>query len=94
MLIQAAHRASYARNTYLSALYRRIAARRGRKRAAIAVARSILVITYHMLRDGTEYRDLGGNYFDLRNEQQVQHRLVKRLEGLGLKVTIEPMGSV
>lgn len=93
MLVQAAHAASYAKNTYLAALFRRIAARRGRKRAAIAVARSILVIAYHMLRDGTEYRDLGGNYFDLRNEQQVQHRLVKRLEQLGLKVTLEPARS-
>ena len=89
-LVQAAHAASYAKNTYLSALFRRIAARRGRKRAAIAVARSILVIAYHMLRNGTEYRDLGGNYFDVRNEQQVQHRLVKRLEQLGLTVTLTP----
>ena len=92
-LVQAAHAASCAKNTYLSTLFRRIAARRGRKRAAIAVARSILVIAYHMLRDGTEYRDLGSNYFDMRDEQQVQRRLVKRLEQLGLKVTVQPASS-
>jgi transposase len=89
-LVQAAHAARSSRGTYLSARYRRLAARRGRKRAAIAVARSILVSAYHMLRDGTEYVDLGGDYFDKRNEDQVQRRLVKRLEGLGLKVTLEP----
>jgi transposase len=89
-LVQAAHAAGSSRNTYLAARYRRLAARRGRKRAAIAVARSILVISYHMLRDGTDYVDLGGDYFDKRNEDQVQRRLVKRLENLGLKVTLEP----
>ncbi|MBN1681144.1 MAG: IS110 family transposase [Anaerolineae bacterium] len=89
-LVQAAHAARSSRGTYLSARYRRLAARRGRKRAAIAVARSILVSAYHMLRDGTDYVDLGGDYFDKRNEDQVQRRLVKRLEGLGLKVTLEP----
>jgi len=90
MLVQAAHAAGTTKNTYLSAQYRRLAARRGKKRAAIAVARSILVIAYHMLSDGTEYVDLGANYFDKRNEQRVQYQLVKRLERLGLKVTIEP----
>ena len=90
MLVQAAHAAGTTKNTYLSAQYRRLAARRGKKRAAIAVARSILVIAYHMLRDGTDYVDLGGNYFDKRDEQRVQHQLVKRLERLGLKVIVEP----
>jgi len=88
-LVQAAHAASRTRDNYLAAQFRRLAARRGKKRAAIAVAHSILVIAYHMLRNGTEYRDLGGDYFDRRNQAQLQRNLVKRLEGLGLQVTLE-----
>ncbi len=89
-LIQAAQAAGRSKDTYLAAQFRRLAARRGKKRAAVAVAHSILVIAYHMLRDGTEYRELGGNYFDQRNQEQLQRNLVKRLEGLGLKVSLEP----
>lgn len=93
-LVQAAHAASRTKDNYLAAQFRRIAARRGKKRAAIAVAHSILVIAYHMLRDGTEYRELGGDYFDKRNKAQLQRNLVKRLEGLGLQVTLEPVAVV
>jgi transposase len=90
-LVQAAHAAGHRRDHYLGAQYHRLAARRGKQRAAIAVAHSILVIAYHMLLRGTEYVDLGADYFDKRNEQQVQHRLVKRLEHLGYKVSLEPV---
>jgi transposase len=90
MLVQAAHAVSRTKDNYLAAQFRRLAARRGKKRAAIAVAHSILVIAYHMLRDGTEYRDLGGDYFDKRNKEKLQRNLVRRLEGLGLKVMLEP----
>jgi transposase len=90
MLLQAAHAAGRSRDNYLSAQFRRLASRRGKKRAAVAVAHSILVIAYHMLRDGTDYRELGGDYFDNRNKDQIQRGLVRRLEGLGLKVTLEP----
>ena len=93
-LVQAAHAASRTKDNYLAAQFRRLAARRGKKRAAIAVAHSILVIAYHMLRDGTEYRELGGDYFDKRNKAQLQRNLVKRLEGLGLQVTLEPVAVV
>jgi hypothetical protein len=93
-LVQAAHAASRTRNNYLAAQFRRLAARRGKKRAAIAVAHSILVIAYHMLRNDTEYRDLGGDYFDNRNKEQLQRGLVKRLEGLGVKVTLTPTTAV
>ncbi|MFZ5502531.1 MAG: IS110 family transposase [Pseudomonadota bacterium] len=89
-LVQAAHAAGRTKDNYLSAQFRRLAARRGKKRAAIAVAHSILLIAYHMLHNGTAYRDLGGDYFDKRNEAQLQRHLVKRLEGLGMKVTLEP----
>lgn len=89
-LVQAAHAVSRTKGNYLAAQFRRLAARRGKKRAAVAVAHSILVIAYHLLRDGTEYRELGGDYFDKRNQEQLQRTLVKRLEGLGLKVVLEP----
>lgn len=90
-LVQAAHAAGHTKDNYLSAQYRRLAARRGKKRAAVAVAHSIVVIAYHMLKRGTDYVDLGGDYFDHRNEQYLQRSLVNRLEKLGLKVTVEPL---
>jgi transposase len=89
VLVQAAHAAAHTKDTYLAAQYRRIASRRGSKRAAIAVAHSILVIIYHLLRDGTTYQDLGANYFDERERQSVEHRLVHRLERLGYQVTLQ-----
>ncbi len=93
-LVQSAHAVSRTKGNYLAAQFRRLAARRGKKRAAIAVAHSILVIAYHMLRDGTEYQDLGGDYFDKRNKDQLQQRLVKRLEGLGLQVSLQSAAAV
>jgi transposase len=90
ILVQAAHAAGRRKDNFLGAQFRRLAARRGKQRAAVAVAHSILVIAYHMLQYGTPYVDLGGDYFDKRNEQQLQRSLVKRLERLGLKVTLEP----
>src|SRR3954451_17594991 len=65
-LIEAAHADARSHGTYLAAQYRRLAARRGAKRAAVAVGHSILVSVYHLLRDGQAYHDLGGNYFDER----------------------------
>jgi transposase len=53
------------------------------------VARSILVIVYHMIRDGTTYTDLGVDYFDKRNQAQTERRLISRLEQLGYIVTLE-----
>ena len=81
-------------NNYLSALYRRLAARRGKKRATIAVAHNLLVIAYYILRDQTCYRDLGPDYFDRINPGGLRRRLTKRLEGLGFKVTLEPVAQV
>src|SRR5215467_11447328 len=79
LLIQSAHAAAHSKNTYLAAPYHRIASRRGPKRAALAVAHSILVIIYHVLRDRKPYRDLGNNFFDERDRQRVEQRLVRRL---------------
>jgi transposase len=90
LLVQAAHAAARKKGTYLAAQYRRLAARRGTSRAAIAVGHSILVIAYHLLRRGTVYRDLGPNYFDERDRAAVERRLVRRLESLGYTVSLQP----
>jgi len=89
-LVQAAWAASHTKDTYLSAFYRRLAARRGRKRALVGLGHAILVIMYHMQRTGTDYADLGGDYFERRDKDRLTRRLVRRLESLGLKVTLEP----
>ena len=89
-LCQAAWAVSTKRNNYLSALYRRLAARRGSKRATIAVAHNLLVIAYYLLRDQTCYQDLGPDYFDRLNPEGLRRRLTKRLENLGFKVILEP----
>lgn len=93
LLVQAAHAAAHSKKTYLSAQYHRIASRRGAKKAALAVAHSILVIIYHLLRDRSTYKDLGGNYFDERDRQIVQKRLIQRLERLGYQVELQPMAQ-
>lgn len=78
------------KETYLRAQFRRLAPRRGKNKAAMAVAHSILVIAYCLLRDGTSYTDLGFTSFDERDRDRVIQRSVKRLEALNLKVTVEP----
>lgn len=92
-LVQAAHAAGRTKGTYLQAQYRRLAARRGKSRAAVAVGHSILVIIYHLLRDGTVYEDLGPQYFVQRDRQGAERRLVRQLEGLGYTVTLEPRAA-
>ena len=89
-LTEAAHGAAHTKKTYLAALYQRIAARRGRKKAVIAVAHAILVIVYHLLTRHEPYKELGANYFDDRDRQEVERRLVKRLRGLGYDVILQP----
>ena len=88
-LVEAAKAAGRTRQTYLSAQYHRLAPRRGRNKAAVAVAHSILIISYHLLKDGGSYDDLGPDFFDRRNQDALEHRLVSRLEALGNKVSIE-----
>jgi transposase len=87
-LCQCARAVSTKRRTDLSALFRRLAARRSVKRASIAVAHAILTIAYRIIRDGTAYRDLGPNYFDSLDPARLKRKLVKRLEGLGFHVTL------
>jgi transposase len=89
-LTQAAWAASHTKETSLSARYRRLAARRGKKRALVALGHTILVIVYHILKRGTIYQELGGNYLDRLEPERTTRQLVKRLEELGHKVTLEP----
>lgn len=88
-LCQAAWAAARASRTYFSEQFKRIAARRGKKRAIMAVAHSLLVTIYHMLKDGAEYKELGAKWFDQINPEKLTRYLVKRLEGLGHKVILE-----
>ena len=90
-LVEAARAAARTKGTYLAAQYRRLAARRGAKRAAIAVAHSLLGIVYVLLtRQQQGYHDLGSHYFDERDRQAVERRLVRRLEALGYTVSLQP----
>jgi len=93
MACQCAWAAARTKNTYLSLQFRRLAAKRGKKRAIIAVAHSILIIAYCMQKNQCEYRDLGSDYFDRLNADGLKRYLVRRLEGLGHKVTIEASGG-
>jgi len=90
-LIEAAHGAAHTKNRYLSSQYHRLAARRGKKKAQVAVGHSILVIAYHLLTRKQPYSDLGANYFDERDRQAVTKRCVNRLHKLGFKVTLEKL---
>ena len=93
LLVQAAHAAARTKDTYLAAQHRRLAARRGKSRAAVAVGHTILVIAFHLLQRGTTYHDLGPRSFDERDRQQVERRLVHRLRDLGYRVTLDPLAA-
>jgi transposase len=92
-LVQVAWAASHTKHTYLSSQYRRLAGRRGKKRALVAVGHTILVIIYHMLQDGVTYTDLGADYFDRLDTDRLTRTLVRRLERLGHEVTLKPKES-
>jgi transposase len=90
-LAEAAWAASHAKGSYLAAQYRRLAARRGKKRALLAVGHSILAIFYHLLKNkGIEYHDLGADFFDRLEPERLRRYLVTRLQRLGFDVTLKP----
>lgn len=91
-MIQAAWAAVHTKNTYLSAQYQRLVGRRGKKRAIVAVAHSLIVTIYCMLSRREPYREVGGNYFDERRKDSVVNRLLRRLQGLGYGVHLEAPG--
>jgi transposase len=88
-LVQAAWAASHQKETYLAAQYKRLVKRMGKKKALVAVGHSILVIAYHVLQTRRPYQELGGEYFERRNVDKQRKRLLRQLESLGVKVTIE-----
>jgi transposase len=90
ILVQAAWAASHTKGTYLAAQYRRLAKRRGVKRALVAVGHTLLVIIYHVLKRGTTYAELGADFLERLEPARLTRQLVKRLEALGHKVTLEP----
>ena len=90
-LTEASWAAARTKNTYLAAQYRRLAPRRGKKRAIVAVAHTILVAAYHILRSSSSFHELGPDYFDRLDPESLTRYLVRRLEKLGHKVTLEPL---
>ena len=92
-LVQCAWAAVRKKDSYLQAQFYRIKARRGPKKAIMAVAASILTAIYHMLKDGTLYQDLGPNHFQTRSKGQQTRRLVKRLADLGYDVALTPLAN-
>ena len=87
-LVQCAWAASHTKNTYLSAQYKRLSARRGKKRALVAVGHTLLGIVYAVLKKKSAYRELGGDYLDRQDKEKLTARLLKRLEKLGVKGTV------
>lgn len=93
-LVEAAHGAARSKNTYLGEQYRRLARRIGKKKALIAVARSILVMMYHILKEEKTYHELGNTYFEEREHDAVKRRALRSLERLGYQVSLQEKESV
>jgi hypothetical protein len=89
-LTEAGWAATLEKDSYLAALYRRLAPRRGKKRAIIAVARTILQSAWHILKKDVDYKELGGDYFEHLNEEKSTKYFVKRLEKFGYEVVLKP----
>jgi hypothetical protein len=90
-LVQAAWAAAHTKETYLAAQYRRLVKHKGKQRALVAVGHSMLIIIYHILKNKISYQELGGDYFDRQNVDRQRHLYIRKLEALGLKVTVEEM---
>jgi transposase len=93
MLAECAWAAARSRDTYLSAQYWRLARRIGKKKAAMAVGHSILVIAWHLLTNDCDYQDLGSDYFVRRDADRARQRAVAQLQTLGYRVTLEPLAA-
>ena len=93
VLTECAWAAARSRDTYLSAQFWRLARRIGKKKAALAVGHSILVIAWHLLADDCDYQDLGGDYFVRRDTDRQRQRAVAQLQALGYRVALEPAAA-
>jgi transposase len=92
-LVEAAWAATRSKNSYLAALYKRLAPRRGKNRAIIAVARTILQSAWHILSKDVEYKELGANHFDIINRDKSEKYFVKRLERFGYEVVLKKVNG-
>lgn len=90
-LCQSAWAVTHMKNSYLTAHFYRCASKRGTKKAILATAHQILIIAFHILRDGTSYQERGGDYFDRLNPERTRIRLEKRLQRLGWEVVLKPL---
>jgi transposase len=93
VMVQAAHAASRKKGSFFKARYHRLAGRKGRKRALVAVGRSLLCSVYHLLARGTRYTDLGQDYYERRNPEQLARKLARRIEKLGFKVEVQGLAA-
>lgn len=92
-LIEVAYAGGRKKDSYLAAQMNRLTIRRGKKRAAVAVGRTILIAAYHILKEEVEYQDLGGDYFARRDAEKVKRRLIKQLEQCGYQVELKPLAQ-
>ena len=92
-LVTAAVAAAKKRNSYLADKYRRLSAKRGKMRAAVAIAHKLLLTVYRILRDGECYKDLGADYLDSLDKRRVANRLTRRLNDLGFDVQLVPRAA-
>jgi transposase len=90
-LCQSAWAASHVKDSHLAGLFRRVRSRRGEQKAIMAVAHQLLTIIFHVIRDGSVYKELGAAYYDRQNKPKVTRKLVERLQKLGYYVTLQPI---
>ena len=91
ILVQCAWAAMRSRDTYFSAQFWHLQRHLGKKRAIVAVAHSMITVIYHMLQDGTDYREIGSTHFDRLNQKALVHRAIKQLQRSGYAVTLTPV---
>ena len=92
-LCQSAWAASHVKDSHLAALLRRVRSRRGEQKAIMAVAHQLLTIIFHVIRDGSVYKELGAAHYDRQNKPKVTRKLVERLQKLGYYVTLQPIAE-
>lgn len=90
-LCQSAWAASHVKDSHLAALFRRVRSRRGEQKAVMAVAHQLLTIIFHVIRDGSVYKELGSAHYDRQNKPKATRKLVERLQKLGYYVTLQPI---
>jgi transposase len=91
VLCQSAWAASHKKDSHLAALHRRVRSRRGEQKAIMAVAHQLITIIFHIVKEGTVYKELGASHYDQQNKPKATRKLVERLQKLGYYVTLQPI---